>query len=118
MPILNFFKNEPRRKASRPPSPASSRRQAVRRKLRFVEGRISWPTMLFARRCAIKDLSPGGACLELTEPDKPNSKVPATFTLTNLSDSTEVACSVVWRDKLLMGVRFLGELKPVEKPRS
>jgi len=51
--------------------------------------------------CNLQDISVGGACLQLAEP----LALPSYFVLV-LQGQVERACSVVWRDRDRIGVRF------------
>jgi hypothetical protein len=52
--------------------------------------------------CVVRDVSVGGACLELTNP----STIPDEFDLTFDAARTLRACRVAWRSEYRIGVAF------------
>ncbi|MGH6819169.1 MAG: PilZ domain-containing protein [Methylovirgula sp.] len=52
-------------------------------------------------KCVVRDISEGGACLEVHGPIPPND-----FDLIFDSDQSRHACTVVWRQPPRMGVKF------------
>jgi hypothetical protein len=114
--MFGFFKQTAKPARPVPAEPAgANKRAAVRVRQRFVEGRIEWPGMLHTRRCAVKDLSSMGACVELTEDDTPASKVPNAVTLQIVPDQRMIECQIVWRKGRLLGLRFTGKYTPILK---
>jgi len=114
MPLLKFLKRE-KKSAPRPQQRAgATRRMAVRKPQRLVEGIAEWPTMLYGRRCALKDISSTGARIELAEDDTNASRLPNEFTLRIVPDRKKVACAVVWRRGRLAGLRFIGPMKDID----
>jgi hypothetical protein len=112
MPILKFLTGEKKKPALGPQQQkGASRRRAVRKPQRLVEGVAEWPTMLYGRRCALKDISLSGARIELSEDDTNASRLPNEFTLRIVPDRKQVACEVVWRRGRLAGLRFIGPMK-------
>ena len=74
----------------------------------FVEGSSTpWP-------CTVRDLSHGGARLELdrVKPLRVSEQLPDTIVLYICPDRTEVECRVAWRDGRHFGVQFSGEIGP------
>lgn len=114
--MFGFFKQAKTASRPRPKTDsAANKRSAVRVKQRFVEGRIEWPSMLYARQCALKDLSAMGACVELAEDDTPASKVPTQITLQILPDQRRIESQIVWRKGRMLGLRFTGSFTPISK---
>jgi hypothetical protein len=91
---LRHDKNDDdRRKAQRD----FDRRRSPRRQV-FKVATISWhnaPTI----HCVVRDISDGGACLEIHEP------VPDSFVL--ILDDVPHTCRVVWRYSNRVGLEFL-----------
>ena len=64
--------------------------------------------------CAVRDLSRGGARLEIdpSVPPKVSEQLPDTIRLTFCPDRTEVECRIAWREGRHFGVEFTGEPRP------
>jgi PilZ domain len=62
--------------------------------------------------CAVRDLSQGGARLELdhAEPTRVSEQLPDNVFLHFCPDRTEVECRIAWRDGRHFGVQFMGEI--------
>ena len=62
--------------------------------------------------CTVRDLSHGGARLELdrTRPPRVSEQLPDHILLYFCPDRTEVQCRVAWRDGRHFGVQFAGEI--------
>lgn len=72
----------------------------------FVEGiNEPWP-------CTVRDISRGGARLELDRTDPPlvAEQLPDLIVLYLCPERSEVQCRVAWRDGRHFGVQFLGEI--------
>jgi PilZ domain len=64
--------------------------------------------------CSVRDISHGGARLEL-DPVKPphlSEQLPDRVVLYFCPDRTEVECRVAWRDGRHFGVQFMGAIEP------
>jgi hypothetical protein len=74
----------------------------------FIEGE-SEPWL-----CTVRDLSQGGARLELdrVKPARVSEQLPDHVTLYFCPDRTDAECRVAWRDGRHFGVQFLGEIRP------
>ena len=72
----------------------------------FIEG-LSEPWW-----CTVRDLSHGGARLELDrcKPPRVSEQLPDQVILYFCPDRTEVACRVAWRDGRHFGVQFTGDI--------
>lgn len=81
-------------------------RRATRQKLRKA-GTIHFPS--FRMTCVVRDISKSGAALEVSTT---TTDVPDSFALILEMESAEHACSVVWRKRNRLGVRFTGTSKP------
>jgi hypothetical protein len=76
--------------------------------LLFLEGSVEpWP-------CTVRDLSRGGARLELdrTRPPRMSEQLPEHVLLHFCPERTEVGCRVAWRDGRHFGVQFTSEIRP------
>ena len=64
--------------------------------------------------CAVRDLSQGGARLEIEHsvPPRVSEQLPDTIRLYVCPDRTEVECRIAWRDGRHFGVQFIGEFRP------
>jgi PilZ domain len=64
--------------------------------------------------CAVRDLSHGGARLELdpSEPPRVSEQLPELVLLFFCPDRTEVECRIAWREGRHFGVQFTSELRP------
>jgi hypothetical protein len=58
--------------------------------------------------CRIRNLSPLGACLEVTS----QVGIPEEFTLVIDSDHLRQGCRVIWRRPTQLGVEFVGAVAP------
>jgi hypothetical protein len=115
MPILKLLSGEKKKATPRPQQQSgASRRMAVRKPQRLVEAVAEWPTMLYGRRCALKDISSTGARIDLAEDDTNASRLPNEFTLRIVPDRKKVACAVVWRRGRLAGLRFTGPMRDID----
>jgi hypothetical protein len=74
----------------------------------FVEGQSEpwW--------CTVRDVSHGGARLELdrTRPPRVSEQLPDNVILYFCPDRAEVSCRIAWRDGRHLGVQFTGEFAP------
>ena len=73
----------------------------------FISGQgTPWP-------CTVRDLSQGGARLELdrVKPPRVSEQLPDEFTLYFCPDRTDVECKIAWRDGRHFGVQFLGDIR-------
>jgi hypothetical protein len=80
-------------------------RRATRQKIRKA-GTIHFPR--FRMTCVVRDISKSGAALEVST----TTDIPDSFALILEMESAERACSVVWRKRNRLGVRFTGTSKP------
>ena len=104
----------PARSAAGPDGPSEARPRDDARTpvftiaaLAFVEGSgTPWC-------CTVRDLSHGGARLELdrTKPPFVSEQLPDHIVLYFCPDRTEVECRVAWRDGRHFGVQFSGEFR-------
>ncbi len=62
--------------------------------------------------CTVRDLSHGGARLELDrcKPSRVSEQLPDQMILYFCPDRTEVQCRVCWRDGRHFGVQFIGDI--------
>jgi hypothetical protein len=62
--------------------------------------------------CTVRDLSRGGARLELdrTRPQRVSEQLPDEVVLYFCPERTEVSCRIAWRDGRHFGVQFIGEI--------
>lgn len=73
----------------------------------FIEGQSApWP-------CTVRDLSRGGARLELdrVKPPLVSEQLPDRVVLYFCPERTDVECRVAWRDGRHFGVQFEGEIR-------
>jgi hypothetical protein len=74
----------------------------------FIEGEIEpwW--------CTVRDVSQGGARLELdrAQPPRVSEQLPDHIILYFCPDRAEVPCRIAWRDGRHLGVQFTGEFAP------
>ena len=75
--------------------------------LAFIEGQTE------PLSCTVRDLSQGGARLELdpTRPPRVSEQLPDHLLLYFCPDRTEAECRVAWRDGRHFGVQFSGEIR-------
>jgi hypothetical protein len=68
--------------------------------------------------CAVRDLSQGGARLELDPavPSRLSEQLPDRVVLYFCPDRTQVECRMAWRDGRHFGVQFTGEFRPSARP--
>jgi hypothetical protein len=68
--------------------------------------------------CAVRDLSRGGARLELDycEPSRVSEQLPDSIVLYFCPDRTEVECRIAWRDGRHFGVQFTSDVRPSTRP--
>lgn len=64
--------------------------------------------------CTVRDLSQGGARLELdpVKPPRVSEQLPDCVMLYFCPDRTDVECRVAWRDGRHFGVQFTSEIRP------
>ena len=64
--------------------------------------------------CAVRDVSRGGARLELEpcNPPRVSEQLPDRLRLYFCPDRTEVECRIAWRDGRHFGVQFTSEFRP------
>jgi len=74
---------------------------------------ISYDDHHFTIPCTVRNISEGGALLQILE----KLIVPDTFVLLIELDSVETDCEVVWRHDDNIGVKFLSPLRPVKRAR-
>ena len=67
--------------------------------------------------CTVRDLSRGGARLELdrTSPLRVSEQLPDELVLYFCPERTEVSCRLAWRDGRHFGVQFTSEIAPSER---
>jgi|HubBroStandDraft_6_1064221.scaffolds.fasta_scaffold15454_4 hypothetical protein len=56
--------------------------------------------------CVVHDISNGGARLSFTAP---LAVLPRTFTLVLFKDSVQRECELVWRDRRVVGIKFISQ---------
>jgi PilZ domain len=56
--------------------------------------------------CVVRDISNGGARLSFTVP---LAVLPRTFTLVLFKDSVQGDCELLWRDREVVGVKFISQ---------
>lgn len=108
-----FYAAPARSAAGLPDSPSEPRPRDDSRMLvftiaamAFIEGQSApWC-------CTVRDLSHGGARLELdpARPPRVSEQLPDCITLYFCPDRTEVECRIAWRDGRHFGVQFIGEI--------
>ena len=67
--------------------------------------------------CTVRDLSDGGARLELERAKPPvvSEQLPDLVTVHLCPDRTDVDCRIAWRDGRHFGVQFVGEFRPATR---
>ena len=69
--------------------------------------------------CLVCDISSTGARLYVHDSAEnligSSAEIPTQFTLSIIADRVEVDCAIVWRRLGLVGVRFLGAVRPSAK---
>ncbi len=70
--------------------------------------------------CAVRDISNGGARLELDHcvPPRVSEQLPDNIVLYFCPDRTEVECRIAWRDGRHFGVQFTSEFRPSARQLS
>jgi hypothetical protein len=116
MSLLDTLRNLLRFNGSSSATPAIKRGAENRRTRRIpqrMRGGYVWAEKLLApRQCVFKDLSVGGARIEIIgEPIKP-SLLDDGLSLYFDSERHEIPCSVAWMKGAVMGVRFDGRPRP------
>lgn len=116
MSLLDTFRNFLGFSSPSSATPARKRGAENRRTRRIpqrMRGGYVWADKLLApRQCVFKDLSVGGARIEIIgEPIKP-SLLADGLSLYFDSERHEISCSVAWTKGAMMGVRFDGRPRP------
>lgn len=116
MPFLDTLQNLLRFSGSSSDTSARKRdaeHRMMRRIPQRMRGGYVWAEKLLApRQCVFKDLSVGGARIEIIgEPIKP-SLLADGLSLYFDSERHEIPCSVAWVKGAVMGVRFNGRPRP------
>jgi PilZ domain-containing protein len=99
------------------PSPIREPEQELRAypRARVFKGAvISYDDHHFTIPCTVRNISEGGALLQILE----KLVVPDTFVLLIELDSVETDCKVIWRHEDVIGVEFLSPLRPVKRARA
>ena len=96
-----------------PDSPHGNARTDSRRRV-LKAGVIAYSGRQVTLRCSIKDLSDSGARLHV----EGSIAAPDTFELLGELDGMEVACQVMWRRGMQVGVRFTEPPRFNEKKRK
>lgn len=67
--------------------------------------------------CTVRDLSDGGARLELDRAKPPvvSEQLPDQIVVHLCPDRTDVDCRIAWRDGRHFGVQFLGDFRPATR---
>lgn len=105
-------------KQHQPSSRGSERRWALR-KTGMCTGVLISDLMQGTVGCIVRDMSATGARIEIRS-DRSSivvtpQSVPEQFVLLLEKEEIEVACSVVWRDAIDVGVRFVSPMKHLPK---
>jgi hypothetical protein len=75
-------------------------------------GQIEFNRRLNVVDCVVRDMSAGGACLQVEDPDW----LPKQFDLAVPIDGLKRACRVAWRAKDRLGVAYLEPLAGAARP--
>lgn len=95
------------------PEQSEKERSAARRRV-LKAGVIAYNERHVTLPCGVRDMSRSGARLFVTG----SISAPDTFELLMDLDGLEVACEVVWRRGMELGVRFLGQPQIVARKRD
>jgi len=95
------------------PAATAVARSADRRRT-LKAGLIAYSGRHVTLRCAVRDLSDGGARLQF----EGSIDAPDTFELIIDMDGLEADCRVVWRRGKEVGVLFVGGTRQIEKKRT
>jgi hypothetical protein len=68
----------------------------------------------FIRNCKLHDISHGGACLQVSDPQD----IPDAFDLVLDAVATKKACRIVWRTRNKIGVAFGADSRSVAADRA